>query len=182
MSPAHHNKPHSNACYLRYKNQTRPNFNHSIWKFGLVWFGDPFGNPFGEGKRVPKVKQPGRVPKHIAPICFCFAATQLARQLQQERTQVVCSNMVARKGLARRHSRNSCHTFQWYVSLYTPVVDTHSILKCYFLDLSWNKRATAWLFHASQRDNVVYWKTKGKINNDLQSFESNLLRESFEFT
>jgi len=31
-----------------------------------------------------------------------FAATQLARQVQQERTQVVCSNKVARKRLARR--------------------------------------------------------------------------------
>ena len=26
---------------------------------------------------------------------FCFAATQLAHQVQQERTQVVCSNKVA---------------------------------------------------------------------------------------
>jgi len=29
--------------------------------------------------------------------CFCFAATQLALQVQQERTQVVCSNRQARK-------------------------------------------------------------------------------------
>jgi len=34
----------------------------------------------------------------------CFASTQLARRLHQERTQVVCSNKVARKRLARRHS------------------------------------------------------------------------------
>ena len=32
---------------------------------------------------------------------LCFAATQLARQVQQERTQVVCSNKVARKRLDR---------------------------------------------------------------------------------
>jgi len=34
----------------------------------------------------------------------CYAATQLAPQVQQERTQVVCSNKVARKRLA--YSRN----------------------------------------------------------------------------
>jgi len=40
--------------------------------------------------------------------CFGCAATQAARQVQQERAQVVCShgNKVARKRLARRHSRN----------------------------------------------------------------------------
>jgi len=36
----------------------------------------------------------------------CFVATQLARQLHQERLQVGCSNKEARKRLARRHSRN----------------------------------------------------------------------------
>jgi len=36
----------------------------------------------------------------------CFAATQLARQVHQERTQVVCSHKEARKRLARRLSRN----------------------------------------------------------------------------
>ena len=34
------------------------------------------------------------------------AATQLVHQVQQERTQVVCSNKVARKRRARRHPRN----------------------------------------------------------------------------
>jgi len=36
-------------------------------------------------------------------LCVCFAATQLAHQLHQERTHVVCSNKEARKRLARRH-------------------------------------------------------------------------------
>ena len=36
----------------------------------------------------------------------CLAATQLARQLHQERTQVVCSNRESRKRPARRHSRD----------------------------------------------------------------------------
>ena len=36
----------------------------------------------------------------------CYAATQLALQVQQERSQVVCSNREARKRLARGHSRN----------------------------------------------------------------------------
>jgi len=41
------------------------------------------------------------------PVFFgCFVTTQLARQLHQERTQVVCSNKEALKRLARRHSRN----------------------------------------------------------------------------
>jgi len=38
------------------------------------------------------------------------AATQLALELQQERAQVVCSNRVARKRPARRHSRNRLWT------------------------------------------------------------------------
>jgi len=37
---------------------------------------------------------------------WCFVATQLARQLQQERLQVVYSNKEAWKRLAQRHSRN----------------------------------------------------------------------------
>ena len=37
---------------------------------------------------------------------FGYATTQLARQVQQKRKQVVCSNKVGRKRLARRHSRN----------------------------------------------------------------------------
>ena len=43
---------------------------------------------------------------------FLFeAATQLARQVHQERTQVVCSNMVPGT-LARRHSRNGQSTHE----------------------------------------------------------------------
>jgi len=38
--------------------------------------------------------------------CCCYVSTQLALQLHQERTQVVCSNKVAQKRPARRHSRN----------------------------------------------------------------------------
>jgi len=37
------------------------------------------------------------------------AATQLAHQIHQQRTQVVWSNMVVRKHLGRRHSCNLCH-------------------------------------------------------------------------
>ena len=44
----------------------------------------------------------------------CYAATQLALELQQERTQVVCSNKEARKRLARRHSRNGPWTHECY--------------------------------------------------------------------
>ena len=44
----------------------------------------------------------------------CYAATQLALELQQERTQVVCSNKEARKHLARRHSRNGPWTHECY--------------------------------------------------------------------
>ena len=36
----------------------------------------------------------------------CYAATQVALQLNQERTQLVCSNREARKCPARGHSRN----------------------------------------------------------------------------
>jgi len=39
-------------------------------------------------------------------VCFLFEdATQLALQVQQERTQVVCRNKVDRSRLALRHSR-----------------------------------------------------------------------------
>ena len=45
-------------------------------------------------------------PAGHVPFFFGYAAIQLARQVQQERTQVVCSNKVVRKRLARRHSHN----------------------------------------------------------------------------
>jgi len=41
------------------------------------------------------------------------AATQLARQVQQERTQVVRSNKVGRSRLAQRHSRNGPRTCEY---------------------------------------------------------------------
>ena len=51
--------------------------------------------------------------------CFVFfVATQLARQLHQERLQVGCSNKEAWKRLARRHSRNGPWTLVfgvWFV-------------------------------------------------------------------
>jgi len=37
---------------------------------------------------------------------ICFAATQFARPLHQERLQVACSKEVARKRLAGRHYHN----------------------------------------------------------------------------
>jgi len=39
-------------------------------------------------------------------------ATQLARQVQQERTKVVCSNKVGRSRLAQGHSRNGPRTYE----------------------------------------------------------------------
>ena len=47
------------------------------------------------------------------------------------------------------------HVTCLHVSWYVRVVDTHSILKCYFLDLSWHERATAWIFHVEASQN--YW-------------------------
>jgi len=41
------------------------------------------------------------------------AATQLARQVQQERTQVVCSNKVGWSRLAQRHFRNGPRTYEY---------------------------------------------------------------------
>jgi len=46
--------------------------------------------------------------------CLLKAATQLARQVQQERTQVVCSNKVGRSRLAQRHSRNGPRTYEYW--------------------------------------------------------------------
>ena len=42
---------------------------------------------------------------------FCFSATQLARQVHHERTQVLCSNKVAQKRLTPGHSHN--HDGPW---------------------------------------------------------------------
>ena len=42
------------------------------------------------------------------------ATTQLARKVQQERTQVVCSNKVGRSRLAQRHSRNGPRTYEYW--------------------------------------------------------------------
>jgi len=80
------------------------------------------------GKKSPKVTfktRPWLVHEIIVSEWFCiskhanlwkfflllFAATQLVRQLHQERTQVVCTIREARKRPAWRHSRNSCHMF-----------------------------------------------------------------------
>ena len=43
---------------------------------------------------------------------FLKAATQLARQVHQERTQVVCSNKVDRSCLTQRHSHNGPRTYE----------------------------------------------------------------------
>ena len=43
----------------------------------------------------------------------CYAATQLVLQLQEEHTQVVCSNKEARKRLVWRHSRNGPWTHEY---------------------------------------------------------------------
>jgi len=42
------------------------------------------------------------------------AATQLVRQVQQERTEVVRSNKVGQSRLARRHSRNLYHFYELF--------------------------------------------------------------------
>jgi len=56
-------------------------------------------------------------PNTIAPFCFVLfeAATALARQFHQERTQVVCSNKVDRSRLAFRHSRYWCYFYVLFV-------------------------------------------------------------------
>ena len=98
---------------------------------------------------------------------WCFAATHLARQLNQERTQVVCSNKVARKHLARRHSRNSCHMF---VCMVVSACSRHALdwLMIAFITCNsslvpllegLHESATAWLFHVGACQNCVdiFW-------------------------
>jgi len=48
--------------------------------------------------------------------CFCYAVTQVALQLHQKRTQVVCSNREAQKRLAESSSTP-------FVSLFSPAMD-----------------------------------------------------------
>jgi len=47
----------------------------------------------------PPYQSRGRCPRTRLWFLVCYAATQLALQLQQERIQVVCSNKLARKCL-----------------------------------------------------------------------------------
>jgi len=90
-----HMAPISIVCYS-------PNSN--IWCRSLT----PNSN---RSMFVPsKPSRRGKLPTPPVPnnhtSVFCYAATQLARPLHQERTQVVCSNNVARNRLARKNSRN----------------------------------------------------------------------------
>ena len=78
--------------------------NSNIWRRSLT----PNSN---RSMFVPsKPSRRGKLPTPPVPnnhtSVFCYAATQLARPLHQERTQVVCSNNVARNRLARKNSRN----------------------------------------------------------------------------
>jgi len=59
----------------------------------------------------------------LTTIFFFFAATQLARQVHEERTQVVCSNKVD----IAPGSKALPQFMSLYVSWYVRVVDTHSI-------------------------------------------------------
>ena len=64
----------------------------------------------------------------------CYAATQLALQLQQERTQVVRSAKVVRRIPAESNStpaictwNRSCSWVSWYVC----IIDTHLVWECF---------------------------------------------------
>ena len=77
---------------------------------------------------------------------FGFESTQVACQVQPERAQVetqYCGN----PKVARLEGTPAIHVTCLYVSWYVRVVNTHSILKYYCLDLSWHERITAWLPH-----------------------------------
>jgi len=67
-------------------------------------------------------------------------------QVQPERAQVE-EQYWGNPKVARLEGTPAIHVTCLYVSWYVRVVDTHSILKYYCLDLSWHKRATTWLFH-----------------------------------
>jgi len=81
------------------------------------------------------------------------AATPLTRPRRWERIRVVRSTGVTVKLLAQIEQ----HSHNWHIEpimfvcnmMYICVVDTHSVLKCCFLDLSWHKRAATWLFHVA---------------------------------
>jgi len=73
-----------------------------------IWFGSSF--PVQVFVYLSGFWWPEKLEIGFFLVLFC--RTQLARQLQQERAQVVCSNKVARKRLARRHSRNGPWTHE----------------------------------------------------------------------
>jgi len=56
----------------------------------------------------------------VSFFCFFFfeAATQLARRVQPNSTQVACSNKVGRSRLAQRHSRNGPRTYEYSFDVY----------------------------------------------------------------
>jgi len=70
----------------------------------------------------------------------CFfelkAATQLARQVQQERTQVVCSNKVGQSRLAQRHSRNGPWTHECCFEVNVVVFYDGGVCVCCFVLLT----------------------------------------------
>jgi len=65
----------------------------------------------------------------------CYAAKQLALQVQQERTQVVYSHKEARKRLARRHFRNGPWTHECCFEVMYLYVD--SVIRMWNVVLKW---------------------------------------------
>jgi len=67
------------------------------------------------------------------------SATHLARQVQQERTQVVYSNKVGRSRLAQRHSRNGPRTYEHWFDVYIGILywSRHSHTHTYKQTRNW---------------------------------------------
>jgi len=71
--------------------------------------------------------------RQVYCIVCCFVATQLARPLQQERTQVVCSNREARKRPARTWGTPVMDSWPWKQVLH---INICCFLYTFFLFLS----------------------------------------------
>ena len=108
-------------CHGRYHDRRSMPIHSGKIRSMSTFHADPPTENYGRSSIVDKISRLNFVIDSIDDTCvrlFFFllkAATQLARQVQQGRTQMVCSNKVGRSRLARRYSRNGPRTYEcWF--------------------------------------------------------------------
>jgi len=120
---------------------------------------------------------PGSWLGNIFFFCWCFADTQITRQLHQERTQVVCGSKEAQKRLARieQHSRNWHVEPIMYIGIVVCTCSRHALVFKMLLFRS-VVRATAWPFHV--RASQKYCMTNSHRSRWTVDYNANVLCET----